>query len=964
MEGSDSDAISIGVLGPLVVRRSNTSVSVGGRRPQAILVMLAHHLDEVVRTDTLIEAVWGDQPPKRERNAFQVHISRLRSALGSSFDLQTSEHGYFLSAENVDCDVADFERLTASATAVADAEPAEFVELARTALDLWRGGLAAEDLGIDVVSGRLAELRETRVRLQTMLLAARLRLGQHRECCAGAEALAEEHPFREDIRCLQLLALYRSGRQTEALGAYRRARHLLVEELGVEPGPELRALHRQILDQDRNLLLRSASSEGDGSAPVLTLPPEVTLATNNLRPEPNVCVERPEIGLIIAALRPGRVVTAVGAGGIGKSRGVASAARRCIADARFADGVWLVDLAPLPDGSADVAASVAAAMGLGQEPGASFTDTVGGYLAQRDALVVLDNCEHVALAAAAFVDELVAAAPTTALLAASRVRLGLPAEVVVTLDRLPDASAQELLAARISETGAGPFSDEQRAELCAALDNYPLAIELAAARTRALTPREIVARLDDHPQLLRSSIEGTEAGSPRRHPDLATALDWSLEHLSFDVRETLYRSTIFVSDFDLDTAEAVLATPDCGAADIVEDLGELVEHHLVSRDHGRARFRVLEPIRQHLAGRRSAAVRQRYSDHFAAFAIEATRGIRGPDEALWWDRLRADLPHVREMARDAIDRGDVELLDRVMLEMAVASPIGAFIDPGDWAFDAMRQLEIDPAQAPGIALSAAAYHAHHKQSDACIELLDRLEGTSSDPLIRATNYCIRALNDPASTHWSRMLAEAAEACGDESLRVYALIQQKDRPSVEAADRFGNPTLRVFARSFHSAYMLHDKYGDEAPQNKIDLYRIALTSNNALTMAGGQGFMAIQHCFDDDPSNASPLAVEMIERFAKARSPFWIWHGVEMIAVLLAMARTDPYMSEKLWAGVTTSGTIPYARLTRQPELPEWVASQLSEAEMRSAFSEGSMLDMDTAARQARKAAESLASLVS
>jgi DNA-binding SARP family transcriptional activator len=955
VEGSDDGTIGIGVLGPLVVRRGDDSVSVGGLRPQAILVTLAHHLDTTVRVDTLIEAVWGEHPPKSARNAIQVHISRLRSALGPSFELQTSEHGYRLSAAHVECDVAEFEHRVAAALELAERDPGSFVTMAREALSLWRGDPVADDLGIDVVSGRLVELRDARVRLQTMLLDAQLKLGQHEQCCADAEALAADHPFREDIRCLQLLALYRSGRQSEALAAYRRARRLLVEELGVEPGPELRSLHRQILEQDEQLLGHPTTSRG--------VPPvaEVTLATDNLRPEPNELVERAEITTIIEALRPGRVVTAVGAGGIGKSRCVAAVARQCIADGRFTDGVWLVDLAPLSEGSADVAVATASAMGLGQQPGVSFTDTVASYLAQRCALVVLDNCEHVAVAAANFVDALLAVAPTTVVVAASRVRLGLASESVVTVDRLTDAGARKLLAARIAETGAGPFADEACAELCAALDNYPLALELAAARTRALTPQEIVARLSEQPELLHSSRDAAAVGSQRRHADLGAALDWSLGQLAPEVRDTLYRSTVFVSDFDLDTAEAVLGTPGRGAGDIVSDLGELVEHHLVSRDHGRARFHVLEPIRQHLAGRASSSAHQRYSDHFAAFAIEAARGLRGRDEAVWWDRLRADLAHVRAMALDAIDRGDVELLDRVMREIAVSSPVGGFVEPGDWALRAMRELEIDPAQAPGIALSAAAYYAHHKQSDTCDALLDQLDGAETDPAVAATSYAIRSLNDPASSRWITLLGEAAEACGDESLQVYAAIQDKERPDVDFADRFGNPTLRVFARSFHSAYVLHDKHGAEARQNKIDLYRIALTSNNEHTIAGGQGFMAIQHCFDGDPLSASPLAVEMIERFAKGRSPFWIWHGVEMIAVLLAMARTDPYTSEKLWTGVTASGTVPYSRLTRDPRLPEWVGSQLTDEERRRARAEGSELDMDAAARQARKAAEGLAS---
>lgn len=942
------------MLGPLAVSRGGVPVDVGGPNLQAVLVTLVHHLDEVVPVDTLVDALWGGDPPKSARNAIQVHISRLRRVLGPSFDLRTVRHGYSLTSAGIELDSADFERLGESAVQRGDDDPTTVVDLARAALSLWRGIPAADELDIVACAGRLVGLRERRIELQAIVVEAQLELGQHRECCAEAEALADEHPFREDIRVLHLLALYRSGRQAEALAAYRRTRNLLVEELGVEPGPELRSVHHKILAQDQELDPGRSSGTDRAAEPI------VRLATDNLRPEPNTFVERPEIDRIIESLTPGRVVTAVGTGGIGKSRCVGAAARRCHDAGRFADGLWLIDLAPLPDGSGDVGMSAASAMGLGQQPDTSFSETVVGYLAHRQALVVLDNCEHVASATAAFVDDIVAGAPGTTILAASRIRLGLPAELVVTLDRLPDDAARQLLVARIAETGAGPFPDQACAELCASLDNYPLAIELAAARTRALAPREIVARLGAQPKLLRSTIDSSVGVSSHRHADLATTLDWSLEHLSPGARETLFQSTVFVSDFDLDSAEAVLSTRGRSPADVACDLGELVEHHLVNRDQGRARFRVLEPIRQHLRVREPVWVDQRYSDHFAAFAIEAARGLRGPHEAVWWDRLRADLPHVRELVRSAIERGDIELLDRVMTQMAVTSLIIAFAEPGEWAIDALHRLALEPTEAPGVAVAAAIHHAHHKQREECEAILDRLEGHVDDRcLVRAIMYGTRTLNDLASSRWIELWEEAAQTCADPAMRVFASVRRHD-PDVAGADRYGNPSLRVFARSFHSAYVLTDRHGDEARRNKQDLYRIALTSNNNLTIAGGQAFMALQHCFDADPGRAAPLAVEMIERFVKGRSPFWIWHGVEMIAVMLAMVRMDPYTSEKLWAGVTTSGTIPYSRLTRNPELPEWVASQLSEDEMRRAFAEGSLLDMDVAARDARKAAEQMA----
>jgi hypothetical protein len=169
-----------------------------------------------------------------------------------------------------------------------------------------------------------------------LVLDARLRLGQHRECCVDAEQLAEEHPYREDIRAIHMRALYRSGRQTESLAVYRRTRKLLVEELGIDPGPELSALHRQILDQD-------PARDAPGVRAARTSVLEASLVTDNLRSERNVFVDRPEVEAIVDSIEPERVVTAVGMGGIGKSRCVSAVARRCQGDVVAADGVWVVD---------------------------------------------------------------------------------------------------------------------------------------------------------------------------------------------------------------------------------------------------------------------------------------------------------------------------------------------------------------------------------------------------------------------------------------------------------------------------------------------------------------------------------------------------------------------------------------------------------------------------------------------
>ncbi len=946
--------IRVDVLGPLVVTNDGEPVGVGGPQPQVVLLTLIHHLGKIVSFDTLIDTLWGNTPPRSARNSVQVKVSALRNALGPTFELRTVPSGYLLEPGIVDTDLAEFEHLHTRAATLLDTDPATASAAARSALALWRDDPSINLPDTELFRHRAAALDEQRTHTRVMLIDAQLRLGHHTECCPEVEALAEEHPFREDIRCLHLLALYRSSRQTEALRAFRTTRELLIEELGIEPGSVLQTLHRRILEQDETLHLDTTPQT---RAPIASTAREpTTIRKDNLRSERDTFIERPEIDQIVGLLRPGQPITVVGTGGIGKSRCVAAVARRCRDDEQFADGVWIVDLAPLPDDTDDIGAAVASAMGLGRLPEASPTEGVISYLASRHALVVLDNCEHVADAAARFIRGILDGAPATAVLVASRVRLSVFPESLVTIESLSDDAALHLLNTRVAEAGAQTFPLDDCLELCAMLDNYPLAIELAAARTTTMSAAEIVARLAQQPSLLRARSARDPSGT-RRHADLATALDWSLAQLSPRARDTLTRATVFVSDFDLASAEAILSSADVSTIDVVDDLGELVEHHLVTREHGRARFRLLEPIRQHLHPGVPSETEQRYGEYFAAFTTDAADGLQGPREAVWWDRLRRELPHVQQMVRWAADRGDVELLDPMFTALV---PI--IVDHpalGEAAVDALRRLGCDVIEAPGVALGVATHCVNIGEWGRCAEILELVEPVMCQPKLRTASYAVRVLAEPHERSWVTLFHDAAIESHDLLALATAKILRGDADMLSNADALANPSRQVLARMLLSTKTT-DGTAPESRANKAELYRLAMISNNEKTIINGLTFMAFQHCYDNEPRRAGPLAIDMIERVIRLRSPGFIWHSVDSVASMLAMLGIEPFTSVTLWAGIDAHPT--HATWYRNPKWPDAVAAQLTEDERATAQLEGVKLSADEAARLALKAAETIASL--
>jgi predicted ATPase len=477
-----------------------------------------------------------------------------------------------------------------------------------------------------------------RARLDDLRLAAledcldsEVALGHAAEAAAEAAELLEQHPYRERLWALLMTALASSGRQVDSLRAFERYRRLLAEELGLEPSSHLRALERSIL----------------GGSPSRPRPDAGGPAAGNLPATVTSFVGRAgELAGIHAALERNRLVTLTGPAGVGKTRlAIEAAARRRVG---LAAGAWFVDLAVRTDADG-VAQATAAALGIDEQSGEPLLDTVLAALGQRgELLLVVDNCEHLLEASAAFADAILARCPAVRVLATTRHPLDVGAEELWPVLGLGE-EAIELFADRARRVAPGfeltPGNRAAIAELCHRLDGLPLAIELAASQVRVLEPSEIVDRLDDRFRLLVRAH-----GTPPRHRTLRATVAWTHDLLGPATRTVLARVGVFPGSFTLEAAEAVCSGGGIARRDVLGHITELVDHSLLVRDPGPAnvaRYRLLETIRlfageQLDASGEDSRTRAAHAGFCLQLATMAEPHFYGPDEALWRERLRAD----------------------------------------------------------------------------------------------------------------------------------------------------------------------------------------------------------------------------------------------------------------------------------------------------------------------------------
>jgi predicted ATPase/DNA-binding SARP family transcriptional activator len=657
--------VKVCLLGPLeVIDASGGIVTIPGARQRTLVALLALHAGRVVSADQLIDDLWDTALPRQPGNALQLVVSKARRAIGADL-IETRPPGYRLAVAAGDVDAHRFEDLVlAGRAAVADRQPEAAIEYFDEALLLWRGNALAEFGDVRSAASAATRLDELRAATVEERFDALLEGGHDADLVPDLEAAIMRAPFRERLHGQLMLALYRSGRQADALRAYGEARRLLAEELGLEPGNELRRLETAILQQDDTLDRPTTASPVERPRP---RPP--TTPTNLRHPRASFVGRQGDIATVAELLQHDRIVTLVGAGGCGKTRLAVELGTHLFGD--FPGGVWFVPFDTLTTGDG-VTTAVADAIGVSGADAAGQADFDGmdaatrvrAVLAERTALVILDNCEHVIEDAARLADDLLASAPQLRLLVTSREALRVPGEVVWRVPPLAPADAVMLFAERAH--AASPtleLTDDDRAlveAMCDRVDGLPLAIELTAARTSAFTVEQLAGRLEDRFRLLTS---GARTALPR-HQTLRAVTDWSYDLLFDEERAVFERLAVFAGGFDLDAAQDVCADDELEPLEVGDLVGRLVDKSLVVAD-GSGRFRLLLTLadygRERLDDQAAAAVRDRHAAYYSRLAERSlldSRGGEGRPQAYWLAWLDNELDNLRAAIAWSIERGD------------------------------------------------------------------------------------------------------------------------------------------------------------------------------------------------------------------------------------------------------------------------------------------------------------------
>jgi predicted ATPase/DNA-binding SARP family transcriptional activator len=801
--------VEVRLFGPLEVSGSRGPVVIRDGLPRRLLAALVMQVGTPMPADVLIEALWPTRAPTDARNALQVLISYLRKQLdplAPTLTIDRGQGGYRLAIDDPTVvDVVRFDAGVRSLPAHLDGVPLDDLagrlhHLEET-LALWRGAPYVDATYDDFAQAEITRLHEQRARAEDRRASLLLALGRSGEASTVLQRHVAEHPTRESSWALLMLALYRSGRQADALLTYGTVRDHLVEELGLEPGGELRALERQVLDQDPALDWTPAPGTPTPAAAGTTAPalPTVLGPLESRVPQPlSSLVGRVfEIQEVQSILRARRLLTLVGPAGVGKTRLAVEVAQAVARD----HSVIFIELGTLLD-PAGLAPRLAAEVGVPALPGQDPLDAVASRLGSHPTLLVLDTCEHLLDPVAGAASLLLRRHAGLRLLATSRQPLGIEGEVAWTVPALELADDGASSVIDVEPSGAVRlFADRARAVrpdfaltddnaadvagICRVLDGLPLAITLAAARVNVLSPKGIVERLDDRFTLLSRGGRDAEA----RQRSLRSAIEWSYELLDPAARQLFCRLGVFTGSFDLEAAIAV--TGDGLDGDVFEQLGDLVDRSLVVATAD-DRFVLLDTLRAFAVDEleRGApsgageALRARHARWYAAVALEADPVSHGPLPRQS-QRLRAESANTRAALASLFASGHE--VDGARLAGALAGFLvleGSLVEAHRWLTLASTARADDATMASvhrGIGVLELYQSRFPEAHAACSTSVDLARRTGNDALIGSTllalGTAVWGVGDyPAAIAHHREAAILLETVGDDRGRGFALAR--------------------------------------------------------------------------------------------------------------------------------------------------------------------------------------------
>ena len=838
------------VLGSLEVVRDGVPVPIGSRMQRRLLALLLIHADTSVSPGHAVEVLWDGQPPPSATKGLHTYLSRLRRALGEDGRIVSDPHGYRLRVGDRELDARRFEDGVAAARLQLEQAPAEAAAGLADALSLWRGPAYGEFADADFARPEAVRLDELHLAATEDAFAARLACGDS-GVVADLEAFTTANPLRERAHAQLMTALSRSGRQTDALEVYQRMRHRLAEDAGLEPSPALQQLQADILQHAPDVTAATAAPtrHSPAQSPAGRLPAPATSFVG--RHHESEAVHR--------MLERARLVTLTGVGGVGKTRLALQAA--ATSAERYPDGAWCCELAS--SDSEAVGHAVADTLGLHQQAGAGMADSIVAALADKQLLLVLDNCEHVIDAAAQLAGSILRGCPEVTILATSREPLAVDGEQVWLVPPLP------LPADRADDPTGAPsvrlFYDRARshrfdldddaatvaavADICRQLDGLPLAIELAAALVPALEPADIARRLGQRFRLLTRGPR-----TDRRHRSLTAVVAWSYQLLDPPEQQLFDRLSVFAGGFTLAAAEGVCADDELAVDHLAGLLAGLVSRSMVEVD------RTCEPVRYHLlhtlrhyAGQRLAergetpVLRARHAAWFVELAERADVEVRGPREAEAVALVESELANLRATHRWTTGQGDAELALRLVAALYVYARFRLNDEVFAWAEEAAAlPAAADHPLLPTVLGVAAHGRSNRGDLTGARELAEHALTAAAEPAglfvplrVLATTALHEGRLDDCH-HYTRRAIDSARRDGDVYYQLWMQMHEvlalvyggQPQAGIEgalaqqaASQQLANPTQRAWALYGHA-----EACGDDSPETALRLLDevIALT----------------------------------------------------------------------------------------------------------------------------------------